>query len=55
MLTDDFDYELPTGLIAQSPADPRDSCRLLVLDRSMGAVSHERFTQITNHVRVFKP
>lgn len=50
MLTDDFDYELPTGLIAQTPADPRDSCRLLVLDRSTGAVSHERFTHITSHL-----
>ena len=33
MRTDDFDYELPDGLIAQAPADPRDSCRLLVLNR----------------------
>ena len=31
--TDDFDYDLPTGLIAQHPAEPRDSCRLLVVDR----------------------
>ena len=33
MRTDDFDYDLPDGLIAQAPADPRDSCRLLVLNR----------------------
>ena len=33
MKTDDFDYELPEGLIAQAPAEPRDSCRLLVLNR----------------------
>jgi S-adenosylmethionine:tRNA ribosyltransferase-isomerase len=51
VLTDDFDYDLPTALIAQSPADPRDSCRLLVLGRSAGAVSHERFTQIISHLR----
>lgn len=46
MRTDDFDYELPTSLIAQSPADPRDSCRLLVLDRASGIVSHRTFRDI---------
>ena len=51
MLTDDFDYELATGLIAQSPAEPRDSCRLLVLDWATGAVAHDRFAQITDHLR----
>jgi S-adenosylmethionine:tRNA ribosyltransferase-isomerase len=50
LLTDDFDYDLPTGLIAQSPAEPRDNCRLLVLDRSTGAVSHESFAAITGHL-----
>ena len=33
MRTDDFDYNLPEELIAQAPAEPRDSCRLLVVDR----------------------
>ena len=33
MRTDDFDYNLPEELIAQAPAEPRDSCRLLVLHR----------------------
>ena len=37
MRTDDFDYELPDELIAQAPAEPRDSCRLLVLHRDGGA------------------
>lgn len=46
MRTDDFDYELPTALIAQSPAEPRDSCRLLVLDRADGSVSHRTFGEI---------
>ena len=36
MRTDDFDYELPDELIAQAPAEPRDSCRLLVLHRDGG-------------------
>lgn len=50
MLTEDFAYDLPQELIAQSPADPRDSCRLLVLDKETGHVSHERFTQILDHL-----
>ena len=36
MRTDDFDYPLPDELIAQAPAEPRDSCRLLVLHRDGG-------------------
>ena len=39
MRTDDFDYNLPEELIAQAPAEPRDSCRLLVLDRKGEAAS----------------
>ena len=43
---DDFDYDLPERAIAQTPAEPRDSSRLLVLDRSTGAVEHARFRDI---------
>ena len=46
--TDDFDYDLPRELIAQAPAEPRDSCRLLVLDRSTGDVSFHRFSDIVD-------
>jgi S-adenosylmethionine:tRNA ribosyltransferase-isomerase len=49
--TEDFDYELPSGLIAQSPLEARDSCRLLVLDRGTGAVQHHVFTDITMFLR----
>ena len=35
MRTDDFDYVLPDELIAQAPAEPRDSCRLLVVNREL--------------------
>jgi S-adenosylmethionine:tRNA ribosyltransferase-isomerase len=51
VLTDDFDYDLPTGLIAQSPLEPRDSCRLLVLDRLTGAIEHRVFTDIVSYLR----
>lgn len=51
MLTDDFDYELPSGRIAQSPADPRDSCRLLVLHRDTSAIEHRSFGQIGEYLR----
>ncbi|MDO4537126.1 MAG: tRNA preQ1(34) S-adenosylmethionine ribosyltransferase-isomerase QueA [Coriobacteriales bacterium] len=50
MRTDDFDYNLPEELIAQAPAEPRDSCRLLVLDRATGQVSHRRFTDVLEYL-----
>jgi S-adenosylmethionine:tRNA ribosyltransferase-isomerase len=49
--TDDFDYDLPSALIAQSPADPRDSCRLLVLHRATGEVEHRRFPDVLAYLR----
>ena len=50
MRTSDFDYELPEELIAQAPAEPRDSCRLLVLHRADGSIEHRRFTDIVNYL-----
>ena len=46
MRTDLFDYELPKSFIAQQPADPRDSSRLLVLDRASGQIEHHCFRDI---------
>jgi S-adenosylmethionine:tRNA ribosyltransferase-isomerase len=46
MRAEDLDYELPPGLIAQHPADPRDESRLLVFDRSSGEVRHRRFRDL---------
>lgn len=51
MRTDDFDYELPTGSIAQSPAEPRDSCRLMVLERASGQVDHRVFRDLPEYLR----
>ncbi len=48
---DDFDYELPTDAIAQAPAEPRDSSRLLVLDRSRPAeLEHATFRDLGEHL-----
>lgn len=46
MRTDDFEYPLPDELIAQAPAEPRDSCRLLVLHRQDGSLEHKVFSDI---------
>ena len=40
MKTEDFDYELPNELIAQTPLEKRDSSRLLVLDKETGNIEH---------------
>jgi S-adenosylmethionine:tRNA ribosyltransferase-isomerase len=47
-----FDYELPNGYIAQTPADPRDSSRLMVLDRRSGAIEHRHFYEIGDYLQV---
>jgi len=48
---DDFDYDLPTDAVAQTPAEPRDSSRLLVLDRSSGRLEHAHFHEIGEWLR----
>jgi S-adenosylmethionine:tRNA ribosyltransferase-isomerase len=42
----DFDYPLPPEYIAQEPAEPRDSSRLLVLNRGSGEIQHTIFHEI---------
>ncbi len=46
MRTSDFDYHLPAELIAQTPMEPRDHSRLLVLRRDDGSIEHRRFSEI---------
>ena len=48
----DFYYDLPKELIAQTPAEPRDSSRLLVMDKKTGEITHRIFRDITEY---FKP
>jgi len=50
MRTDLFDYDLPSSFIAQQPAEPRDSSRLLVLHRASGAIEHRRFYDIGDYL-----
>jgi S-adenosylmethionine:tRNA ribosyltransferase-isomerase len=47
MKTSDFDYHLPESSIAQTPAEPRDSSRLLVLHRASGSVEHKTFRDLS--------
>ena len=51
MKTSDFDYHLPESSIAQTPAEPRDSSRLLVLHRDTGALEHRIFRDVTDYVK----
>jgi S-adenosylmethionine:tRNA ribosyltransferase-isomerase len=50
MLTSDFDYDLPPECIAQTPVEPRDSSRLLVLKRSSGQVKHAVFRELGSYL-----
>ena len=49
--TSDFFYDLPEELIAQTPAEPRDSSRMLVYNRESDTISHEHFYDITKHLK----
>lgn len=49
--TADFDYYLPPELIAQTPLEPRDHSRLLVLNRRDGSIEHRRFFDLPSYLR----
>lgn len=51
MRVDDFDYPLPSELIAQVPAEPRDSSRLFVVPRDGGPFGHLRFFDLPRLLR----
>ncbi len=51
MKTSDFDYHLPESSIAQTPIEPRDSSRLLVLNRETGKLEHKIFHDIKEYLR----
>ncbi|MCA1597699.1 MAG: S-adenosylmethionine:tRNA ribosyltransferase-isomerase, partial [Chloroflexi bacterium] len=51
MRVSDYDYDLPPRLIAQTPVEPRDSARLLVLDRATGGMNHHIFHDLPDLLR----
>ncbi len=51
MLTSELDYELPEALIAQKPAEPRDSSRLMVVDVREGSIAHHVFRDLPRFLR----
>ncbi len=50
MKTSDFYYDLPEELIAQTPLEPRDSSRLMVMNRKSGALEHKHFYDIIDYL-----
>lgn len=46
-----YDYYLPESLIAQEPAVPRDSSRLMILDRNTGGIEHRKFADIIDFIQ----
>lgn len=50
MRSDELDYDLPPGLIAQQPAARRDASRLLVFDRATGDVRHRTFAELPDEL-----
>jgi S-adenosylmethionine:tRNA ribosyltransferase-isomerase len=51
MKTSDFDYALPPELIAQTPLEPRDASRLMVLERRTGQLAHRGFRNLPEYLR----
>ena len=51
MRIDDLDYELPAELIAQTPAEPRDAARLMVVDRAAGTIDDAVFHDLPGLLR----
>ncbi|MFC2069101.1 tRNA preQ1(34) S-adenosylmethionine ribosyltransferase-isomerase QueA [Chloroflexota bacterium] len=51
MKTSEFDYFLPSELIAQTPIELRDHSRLMVLNRRDGTINHKRFFNLSDYLR----
>ena len=50
MKTEDFNYDLPESLIAQTPLKDRDTSRLMVLDKATGEIEHKHFYDIIDYL-----
>ena len=51
MLLTDFDYELPEELIAQTPIEPRNASRLMVLEPRTKGIEHHHFYDLGNFLQ----
>ena len=51
MKTSDFYYDLPQELIAQTPIEPRDESRLMVVDKNTGEVTHKIFKDLIDYLK----
>src|SRR5579859_4827340 len=51
MRLSDFDYHLPEDRIAQTPVEPRDASRLLVIHRKSGQLEHRVFRDLPEYLR----
>ena len=49
MKLSDFDFQFPKSLIARSPAEPRDSARLMVVDRADRTITHRVFSDLPEY------
>lgn len=50
MTTEDFDFDLPKELIAQTPLEKRDSSKMLVLDKKSGEITHKHFKDVLDYI-----
>ncbi len=51
MKTAEFDYELPSHFIAQTPIEPRDAARLMIVRRDEGSLAHDHFHHLGQYLR----
>ncbi len=51
MKRSDFFYDLPEELIAQTPAEPRNSSRMMCVDRDNGTIQHDHFYNLCSHLK----
>ena len=50
MTVEEFNYDLPEELIAQTPLEKRDESRLMVLDKKTGEIEHKHFKDILSYL-----
>ena len=51
LLKSDFYYDLPEELIAQTPIEPRNASRMMCVDRTSGAITHDHFYNLCDHLK----